>query len=362
MSKKTNKTSHVMDLLTNGAPPEPETPAAEAPQAQDKKASDIQTHTATPAKVTIVDEGSRNDRLSQEILGKLTEELEEETRQEQQARKEDSKKQDAATAPVPDQEASGSAVENPPETAAPKQEADSQETVASKAAAPEPDIPEAAAQSLQAPEAAGETAAKTAADESAPDTMEVPAQPLEDGKQDHEAGPESPAPSAPEASQAAQEAPIAAPPREEPSQSTPAPANPAKEPGPAKPDSSQAPTPEKKAGTAGNHPRSIIPESQLNNRFQDKEYRFINVMEQLLMRQNLEAVLTQYEVCTCPRCMSDVCALVLTGLPSKYVVTSKDSISPLISYYENKYKIPVLTELMKACNKVRQNPRHKVSK
>ena len=77
------------------------------------------------------------------------------------------------------------------------------------------------------------------------------------------------------------------------------------------------------------------------------------------MRQNLETVLTQHNVCTCHRCMSDVCALALTGLPAKYVVTSKDSISPLLSYYENKYKIPVLTEMMKACNKVRENPRHK---
>ena len=99
----------------------------------------------------------------------------------------------------------------------------------------------------------------------------------------------------------------------------------------------------------------------MRRRVQNKEYRFVNVMEQLLMRQDLDAVLKQHGVCPCPRCMSDVCALALTGLPSKYVVTSKDSISPLLSYYENKYKIPVLTEMMKACSKVRENPRHKKS-
>ena len=106
-------------------------------------------------------------------------------------------------------------------------------------------------------------------------------------------------------------------------------------------------------------PHPIIPESHFGSHTKNREYRFVNVMEQLLMRQDLEAVLKQHSVCTCPRCMSDVCALALTGLPSKYVVTSKDSISPLLSYYENKYKIPVLTELMLACNKVRENPRHK---
>lgn len=58
MAKKTNKTSHILDLLTNGPTPEASSPA--------------------PAKVTVVDEGSRNDRLSQEILNNLSEELENE--------------------------------------------------------------------------------------------------------------------------------------------------------------------------------------------------------------------------------------------------------------------------------------------
>ena len=56
--------------------------------------------------------------------------------------------------------------------------------------------------------------------------------------------------------------------------------------------------------------------------------------------------------------MADVCALVLTGLPAKYVVTNKDSVSPILGYYESKFKIYMLTELIKACNKVRESPRH----
>lgn len=292
MSKKTNKTSHVMDLLTNGASTDADTPVAEAVLGQEKKPSDIQSHSVTPAKVTVVDEGSRNDRLSQEILGKLTEELEEETRQEekagqgadeQTAEPDVREEETSAASPAPLQETAadtnGQAVDAP-NTASPDE--------AGMTADAQTDIPKTD-ESLQ-------DAANTAPQ----DTPEI----TSDASQDlSEETPESPK---------------------------------------AKP-----------------HP--IIPESQFNDRFTDKEYRFINVMEQLLMRQNLEAVLTQYDVCTCPRCMSDVCALVLTGLPSKYVVTSRDSISPLISYYENKYKIPVLTELMKACDRVRQNPRHKVS-
>ena len=259
MAKKTNKTSHVMDLLTNGASPETEASEAmnEASSPALEKKSDVQSHTVTPAKVTVVDEGSRNDRLSQEILGKLTEELEEETRQEQPA---------GGTEAVPEPEEE------------PVQESTEEE----------PAVPEQAAEDIIA------------------DGVEI----------------EAPLPVAEKISLVAE------------SELSKAPSAPAKE-----------------------HP--IIPESHFTSHTKDREYRFVNVMEQLLMRQDLDTVLTQHNVCTCPRCMSDVCSLALTGLPPKYVVTSKDSISPLLSYYENKYKISLLTEFMKACNKVRENPRHK---
>ena len=80
MAKKTNKTSHVMDLLTNGASgdstpaSEPATPSQDAATGQEKK-TDVQSHSVTPKKVTVVDEGSRNDRVSQEILNNLAQEL-----------------------------------------------------------------------------------------------------------------------------------------------------------------------------------------------------------------------------------------------------------------------------------------------
>lgn len=334
MSKKTNKTSHVMDLLTNGASTEADASVNEAVSGQEKKAADVQSHTVSPAKVTVVDEGSRNDRLSQEILGKLTEELEEETRRELGAHESESKKPEAAEQTAVNQapqgeEAGGQELE----TASPdlesqneqtQEETDSLASQESQADTPLADLPEAVQESIH-------------------DASQL----LEGSIQDT-----APQPS-PEPSQGSSDVSAASQPQEESPQAAAVPV----------PGSSPS-QPQENAAAPGKAPapHPIIPESQLNSRFQDKEYRFINVMEQLLMRQNLEAVLTQYEVCTCPRCMSDVCALALTGLPSKYVVTSRDSISPLISYYENKYKISVLTELMKACNKVRQNPRHKVEK
>lgn len=289
MAKKTNKTSHVMDLLTNGAETEEPVVDSAAP-AQESKSSDVQSHTVTPAKVTVVDEGSRNDRLSQEILGKLTEELEEETRQEQESA-------EAIPAQADGGEPSGLLENEQSPEQLPAEEA--QEAVSQ--------VLDSALETMSggaenAPEHSDPLSSQS------PDAESPDSQPAEE-QEEHKVSDSSAA-------------------------------------------DTQSPEPRKE-------PHPIIPESQMSQRVQNKEYRFVNVMEQLLMRQDLDAVLKQHNVCTCPRCMSDVCALALTGLPSKYVVTSKDSISPLLSYYENKYKIPVLTELMKACNKVRENPRHR---
>ena len=60
MAKKTNKTSHVLDLLTNGT---------------SQEAGSSPSRTAIPKKVTVVDENSRNNRLSEQLLSSLSEEL-----------------------------------------------------------------------------------------------------------------------------------------------------------------------------------------------------------------------------------------------------------------------------------------------
>ena len=294
MPKKTNKTSHVMDLLTNGASSEPNETGSDSaaladPAASAEKKNNVQSTTVIPSKVTVVDEGSRNDRLSQEILNNLSEELQKETGQA------------PAAEPAPSNKTM-----NPDEIAA------------AFAAAQAPAAPTAPPAAEPAPSnktmSPDESAAAFAA-------AQAPA-----------------APSTPPAAEPAPAAPAAPAPQ---AQTAPAAQTKA---APAQPDK---PT-----------PRSIIPKSQISENLTDDQYRFVNVMEQLILRQDIHSFLKQYNVCTCRRCMSDVCALALTGLPSKYVVVSNDSLSPLLSYYESKYKIYMLTELIKACNLVREHPRH----
>lgn len=100
---------------------------------------------------------------------------------------------------------------------------------------------------------------------------------------------------------------------------------------------------------------------ELRSKFGNRDevnFHFLNVMEELLLQQDLEGILKNHSVCTCKRCQADVCALALTSLPSKYVVISKTSLSPVLNYYENKFKIAMLTELNKACAIVRETPHH----
>lgn len=213
MAKKTNKTSHVLNLLTNGAR------AEEADNSgQDSKTPG--THT-TSAKVTVVDEGSRNDRVSHEILNKLSEELGEEV--------------PVTTDDLP--------VEPP--------------VIQEPEAAPEPTV------SAQEPEPAEEEAVVL------------------------------------------------------------------------------------KSG------------GRLSDQLQDEDFHFINVMEELIMQHDLDQILRQYNVCTCTRCKADVCALTLSGLPAKYVVAGSRSLSPVLNYYKNRYRISILAELSKACTTVREHPHHK---
>lgn len=99
---------------------------------------------------------------------------------------------------------------------------------------------------------------------------------------------------------------------------------------------------------------------QLEEEIQGKldHYHMVNVMEQILMRMNLKQYLKQYDVCMCSCCQADVMALILTRLPAKYVVVDESSTAPIIGFYESKFKVRILTEIIKACMDVKEKPRH----
>lgn len=222
MAKKTNKTSHVLDLLTNGTSSE---------------ANGAPSRTTIPKKVTVVDKGSRDSQLAEDILHSLSEELGQEV-------------------PLDDD----LHAETPSEQTHPVQ---TSETASVSAAAPAAD---------------GTAVSRNA-------SAEQPAQDIPQSE------------------------------------------------------------------------RIADLRTTFSNREED-DFHFLNVMEELLLQQDLDGLMKDHNVCTCRRCKADVCALALTALPSKYVVISRTSLSPVLNYYENKFKIAMLTELNKACAIVRETPHH----
>lgn len=87
-------------------------------------------------------------------------------------------------------------------------------------------------------------------------------------------------------------------------------------------------------------------------------YRMVNVMEEILSDDVVMAEMKKYGVCLCSRCQADVRALLLTRLPAKYVVVNVNAVSPLLSYYKNKFRVNILTQTIKACMDVKEHPRH----
>lgn len=104
-----------------------------------------------------------------------------------------------------------------------------------------------------------------------------------------------------------------------------------------------------------NHLTSHLEEE---NMAKQEVYCMVNVMEKILDHINLDKQMETYEVCMCSRCRADIKALILTRLPAKYVVVGEDSVAPIIGYYENKFRVRILTEIIKACMDVKSGPRH----
>lgn len=87
------------------------------------------------------------------------------------------------------------------------------------------------------------------------------------------------------------------------------------------------------------------------------ETDIVNVM-QILVSENLDRYVNMFQLCRCSRCLADVQALALTNLPAKYVVMDHGKLSSMLGYYRHRYATPVMIELTKACNVVKQNPHH----
>ncbi len=98
-------------------------------------------------------------------------------------------------------------------------------------------------------------------------------------------------------------------------------------------------------------------EQELQAAAAEADVSYLNVM-QALVEDKADKYIRSAGVCPCPRCRIDVIALTLSKLPSKYVVLQQADTVPMLSVYENRYSANVLSQLMSACEVVKQHPRH----
>lgn len=113
--------------------------------------------------------------------------------------------------------------------------------------------------------------------------------------------------------------------------------------------------PKTNAGT----PVQKEPEQQEEQKQEDgPSYRVVNIMEEILTPELILDALKSNDTCTCSRCQADVKALMLTGLPPKYIVADNTTVPMLLTFYRNKFRVAVLSQSMRACMEVKEHPRH----
>ena len=87
-------------------------------------------------------------------------------------------------------------------------------------------------------------------------------------------------------------------------------------------------------------------------------YRVVNIMDEILTPELILDALKSNCTCTCSRCQADVKALMLTRLPPKYIVADNTSVPMLLTYYNNKFRVAIISQSIRACMDVKERPRH----
>ena len=349
MAKKTNKTNHVLNLLSG----------ADEQDAEVKKATE-----ETEPKIQIVNQ-NQEDSIAADVQQMLEEELlqEEQTLQAQREKETEWQTEAAAAdaaASVPAAEPASEAVSDAETAAVPAASAaDHAETAApaDTSAEAEPDSAETAAQTAEPESAADEAgisaevaAPETAASETDMNTEEAAASETDTNTAEAAASETNTTPA--EAAASGTDANTAADAASEVDMNTAEAATASA----ASAAETAHETPVSDAGQPQAVPAATSPEPAAAEP-EVPSYALLNVMERLV-DDKLDYYMKKFDVCTCPRCRVDVKALALSHMEAKYVVLDKSGISAFLSLYTNKYASEVMFHLGKACMQVLESPRH----
>nr|WP_027872016.1 late competence development ComFB family protein [[Eubacterium] cellulosolvens] len=87
-------------------------------------------------------------------------------------------------------------------------------------------------------------------------------------------------------------------------------------------------------------------------------YHVVNVIAEVMKRENVLEIMQELGVCTCQRCQADVLALTLTQTKPKYCVMYDNEKALLISDYARIHQKEIHAKIMRACIVVQQHPHH----
>ncbi|MEH2952174.1 late competence development ComFB family protein [Candidatus Merdisoma sp. JLR.KK011] len=331
MARKSNKTAHVLNLLSGGEPeketqqpqkPEAETAAETAaakaetePEKEEaasaQAAAPVKAQTAAPevpSNISIIDNGAKEadlvaERIHEELLKELEKEEGAAAAEETVPAAKPSEAELSPTAEVPAAEALASPVQEEPKAEIP--------AASDTAASPAPAVEEAEA---------------SAAPMTVEPKAETPSAPIAEEPKTKT----SSAPMAEEPKTETSSAPIAEEPKPEPAASS---------------------EPEQE------EPQEVLELSPEPLAEPEPDYVMLNVMQRVV-EDKIIYFMKQFEVCTCARCKADTIALTLSGLPAKYKIVDRFAVDPLVSYYTSRLISQVTVEALKACTQVKENPRH----
>ena len=85
----------------------------------------------------------------------------------------------------------------------------------------------------------------------------------------------------------------------------------------------------------------------------------VNVTE-IIAETLVDEVITMMGACSCPKCVDDVLAIALNSLPTKYVTTDVGKQYIQLNSYKKQFETDVVAALIKACQTVKESPRHDV--
>ncbi|MDD3168899.1 MAG: late competence development ComFB family protein [Eubacteriales bacterium] len=103
----------------------------------------------------------------------------------------------------------------------------------------------------------------------------------------------------------------------------------------------------------------VIVKDNVRSALIDCRHNVVNVTE-IIAEEKVGEVISMMDACSCPTCVYDILALALNSLPTRYVTTDVGKQYIQLNSYKKQFETDVVAALIKACQIVKESPRHTI--